>query len=51
MHRWRGALSFFCRCSPGEYCKEESVAKYSIEIPLDASAIEDFKPEAPVKVV
>ena len=27
------------------------MAKYSIEIPLDASAIEDFKPEAPVKVV
>ena len=25
--------------------------KYSIRIPLDASAIEDFKPDAPVKVL
>ena len=25
--------------------------KYSIDIPLDASAIEDFKPDAPVKVL
>ena len=27
------------------------MAKHSIQIPLDASAIEDFKPDAPVKVL
>src|ERR1700751_3018012 len=51
MQRQREILWLLACIRQCEYCMEERMPKYSIEIPLDASAIEDFKPEAPVKVL
>src|SRR6185295_543657 len=51
MQRQREILWLLAGIRSCEYCMEERMPKYSIEIPLDASAIEDFKPEAPVKVL